>query len=520
MNRIGRFELDCETRTLRCGTERMRIGSRAFDILALLASKRGSLVTKDELIHYVWPKTVVEDNNLQVHLSALRKILGPDRDLIVTLAGRGYQLASQLAEDLRVATTGTATAAPSDAERAPARASRDKPLIVDRLFGRDTVISQIAGMLRRDRIVTLVGAGGIGKTCLATNVARQVADQFADGVCFVELAAHSSKEAILTAVADAYGLVSADGAITPAQIATAFIGRDLLIVLDNAEHVIEAVADLTEVLTRHSADLRVLVTSREPLRIHSESVFQIHPLDVPARNSQSQEALSYSAVQLFLHRARALQPRFGRDPACLALVGEVCRRLDGIPLAIELAAARAATLGIDGLHRRLDDRLNLLTGGRRTALPRHQTLRATFDWSYALLNPTARAVFRRCSQFDSTFSIDDACAVSADASITSTQVMASVSDLAEKSLLGVEFIGTSIAYRFPESTRAYGREKLRDEGEAERAAMGYVRCLQRRFECDSYSSATSGTTREALDALDWAFSLWVGPRENRTRDNA
>jgi predicted ATPase len=287
-------------------------------------------------------------------------------------------------------------------------------------------------------------------------------------------------------------------------------------VVDNAEHVIDVAADLTEALTRCGSGLSVLTTSREPLRTSAETVFRVPPLDVPLIDAQGQEVLAYSAVRLFLRRARALQPRFADDAASVSLVGEICRRLDGIPLAIELAAARAATLGIDGLHRRLDDRLKVLIGGRRTAMPRHQTLRATFDWSYALLDPAAQAVFRRLSQFASTFSIEAASAVAADRVITAMSVTTSVGELAEKSLLGVEFDGPRTRYRLPESTRAYAREKLQDEGEVHSVAARHARYLQQRFE-QHWISVAHAATGEPLDrlrhelddargALEWAFS--------------
>jgi predicted ATPase/DNA-binding winged helix-turn-helix (wHTH) protein len=511
MSQIGRFELNLEMRTLCCGTERVRLGSRAFDILALLTAARGRLVTKDELIRHVWPDTIVEENNLQVHLSALRKALGPDRDLIVTLAGRGYQLAGGPADTVQ---PGAAQA--DDARPAAQRVADDLPLHAGELFGREAAIQEIAALLQEARVTTLTGAGGIGKTSLATAVVRQIAHQFPDGVYFVELAARPDAAAVLTAVADACGQVFAGGAVTSARIAGALAGKHCLVVLDNAEHVIDVVAGLTEVLVRCESGLRVLTTSRESLRISAESVFRVPPLDVPSIDAQSQEVLTHSAVRLFLHRARAVQPRVADDAASVSLIGEICRRLDGIPLAIELAAARASTLGIDGLHRRLDDRLTVLTGGRRTVLPRHQTLRATFDWSYALLDPAARAVFRRLSQFVGTFSIEDACAVAADRGVTAMSITTSVGELAEKSLLELEFDGPLTRYRLPESTRAYAREKLQDEGQTQSVAARHARYLQQRFE-QQWMSVAHAATGESLDGLrdelddargvlDWAFS--------------
>ncbi|MGF7132779.1 putative ATPase/DNA-binding winged helix-turn-helix (wHTH) protein [Paraburkholderia sp. EB58] len=467
MIQIGRFELDPELRTLNGRSGRVRIGARAFDILMYLATSRGRLVTKDELIRHVWPDTIVEENNLQVHLSALRKALGADRNLIVTLTGRGYQLAGHFTRAQETTAAQTARNA-----RVPRRIIGDLPAQVGELYGRENVIQEITDLLPRARAVTLVGAGGIGKTCLASAVARCLADQFADGVHFAGLAPHANTPAVLGAVAHACGLACSGGTMSAVQIAAALAEKRCLLVLDNAEHVIDVVADLAEALTRFSPELRLLTTSREPLRVAAESVYQVKPLEAPASDAQCQEVLAHSSVRLFLQRARALQPGFGDDAASIALVGEVCRRLDGVPLAIELAAARAATLGIDGLHRRLDDRLNILTGGRRTALPRHRTLRATFDWSYALLDPVARTVFRRVGQLGGTFHIEDACTIAANDEITPTLVMTSIIELVEKSLLGVEFEGPVTRYRLPESTRAYAREKLRDEGEGDDQVAG------------------------------------------------
>lgn len=511
MTQIGRFELDLEMRTLSCSGEQIHIGARAFDILALLASMRGRLVTKDELIRYVWPHTIVEENNLQVHLSTLRKALGTDRNLIMTLPGRGYQLAQNPPDMAQP------KAANSGGTQGTLQPLADNlPLQTGELFGREAVIHDIAGMLEQAYAVTLVGAGGIGKTCLAVAVARHVANHFPDGVHFAALGAHSSTSAVLNAVANACGLALPDGSLTSARIARALGGKRCLVVLDNAEHVIEIVAELAETLTCHCPNLQVMTTSREPLRIAVETVFRVSPLDVPSIDAQCEDVLAHSAVRLFLHRARALQPDFAKDTTSVSLVGEVCRRLDGMPLAIELAAARATTFGIDGLRRRLDDRLKVLTGGCRNALPRHQTLRATFDWSYALLDQATRTVFRRLSRFADRFSLEDACSVAGDDWIDPMLVVMSISELTEKSLLMVEFEGTLTRYRLAESTRAYAREKLHDEGEEQRISAAHARWLQQRF-ATQWQCAGNLVSRDARDAmrndlddarsaLDWAFS--------------
>ena len=260
-------------------------------------------------------------------------------------------------------------------------------------------------MLDHTRVLTLVGAGGIGKTSLAIEAARHAAADFAEPVWFVELATLGTRDAVLAATAQGCGLPVEHGTPGLAQIAMVLADQRRLLVLDNAEHVIAHVAEMVEALVAANANLRVLVTSREPLRIMAEAVFRVEPLDVPQPGSTDAQILQHSAVNLFLMRANSLQREVAAESAELRLVGEICRRLDGIPLAIELAAARVVTLGVVGVHRRLDDRMAILAGGYRTALPRHQTLRATFDWSFALLDSDSQALFRRSAVFGGVFTL-------------------------------------------------------------------------------------------------------------------
>jgi predicted ATPase/DNA-binding winged helix-turn-helix (wHTH) protein len=509
MIQIGRSELDLQMRTLTCDGVAAHIRSRAFDILSLLASNRGTLVSKEELIRHVWPNTVVEDNNLEVHISAIRKALGADRGLIVTQAGRGYQLVG-LQPD-----AGPHNTANVSANRL--RTPSNLPYQAGKIFGRSAETQDIATLLEQPGALTLVGAGGIGKTCLAVAAARQLSSMFPGGVHFVGLASVAENSAVLSTVTEACGISFERGRITAVRIVSALDTTRSLIVLDNAEHVIDTVANLVEALTRTNPNLSVLTTSREPLRVDGETVYPVQPLDVPALGAQTGEVLQHSAVQMFLHRAGALQSSLGDSVASLSLVGEVCRRLDGIPLAIELAASSAAALGIAGLHSRLDDRLKLLTRGSRTALPRHQTLRATFDWSYALLEPAARAIFRRVSRFADSFSIEDVCAVAEnDRDVNAVPVMTSVCELVEKSLISVEFVGMSARYRLSESTRAYALAKARDEGEERKTAVTHARWVRRHFDQQwtlfpiilnrSTLNALRENLGDARSALNWAFS--------------
>lgn len=463
---IGRLELDVDMREVRYSGERLHLASRAVEILTTLACARGRLVTKHELLNRVWPDTVVEESNIQVHVCALRKALGSDRELIVTVPGRGYQLAVQ------------AHVPQGTPDTAQEHARLSFPPYVSGLIGRDAALVDIAALLRDVPTLTLVGAGGIGKTSLAIHAARRIADHFHDGVRFVELGALSDPGQALVAVAEACNLDFSGGVVTAARIGVALGDTQCLLVLDNAEHLIDVVAGLVESLVAHCGQLRVLVTSREPLRVEAESIFRVQPLEVPLAGAPLEELLSLSAVQLFLCRAKALQLNVGADAESIQVVAELCRRLDGIPLAIELAAARAEVLGVEGVYSRLDDRLRVLTGGHRTALPRHQTLRATFDWSYGLLEPHARKIFRRLGIFPGAFTFESMCAVVTDLDIDIASVISGIGELAAKSLLNVERHGPVACYRLPESTRAYAMDKLQDEGEVRRITARHTRFLQ------------------------------------------
>ncbi|MBB5510457.1 ATP-binding protein [Paraburkholderia atlantica] len=513
MIEIGRFQIDVEMRTLRRGGEVVPLGSRAFDILSTVASADGRLVTKDEIMSAVWPETVVEENNIQVHVSALRKILGPDRNLILTVPGRGYQLLKRH------------DAPPPNIQQPPqvrpASAGR-LPHPKTNLVGRHIEVAQILAALRQTSVLTLVGAGGIGKTSLAIEAAGQAAPEFSAPVCFVELAALTTREAILREIVASCGLPSiADGELNPAHVSSALTGADMLLLLDNAEHVAGHVAEIVELLVSENEALRVLVTSREPLRIMPETVLRVDPLDVPPPHSTDAEILQRSAVNLFLLRARSIHGAVGATSTEIQLIGEICRRLDGIPLALELAAARVLTLGVEGVHRRLDDRMAILAGGYRTALPRHQTLRATFDWSFALLDASTQSLFRRLATFGGVFTFEAMCAIACDSELTIGNAIISISELAAKSLVNVEFDGPVAKYRLAECTRAYASEKLQAEGEAQQIAARHARYLSTCFKASSTDLAHRGedglpdlpqTLDDACSASDWAFSADGDPQ--------
>ncbi|AIO37814.1 hypothetical protein DM40_5844 [Burkholderia cenocepacia] len=493
MIQIGTLSVDFEQRDIRRHGASLRIGARALDILEVLHRASGSVVSKDDIMDAVWPGLIVEENRLQVHVATLRKALGASRDLIKTVPGRGYLLvasASSMPVPAPVAET-TAAAQVSDETGVPP-APAPAPLV-----GRNAEIAQIVDMLARTPVVTLVGAGGIGKTSLAVHVAHDVRRRSCERVLFVELARASTRDDVLAAIAAELGL---DTQCVPdiEHIGAAFATSRCLLVLDNAEHIVDLVATLVETLTSCAAPLRVLVTSREPLHISVEAVLRMSPLAVPDGDASADEIVRCSAVELFLERVRAAAPACLVDDDGVRLVADICRRLDGLPLAIELAAARVATLGLAIVASRLDDRLNLLTGGLRSALPRHQTLRATFDWSYVLLDPAARALFRRMGCFIGPFTFDAARAVATEPDTSPADMIAVLGELVAKSLVTVEFHGAYARYRLTESTRAYALEKLHNEGEFERIAARHAQYEREQAQARGAAVAVS----DAAEAAD------------------
>src|SRR6202030_3077230 len=379
---FGRFQVRPHRREVLAESRPLDVGGRAFDVLMVLIEASGAVVSKDTLMNRVWPDRITEDNNLQHQISALRRAFAADRDLVRTIAGRGYKLTGAIltiSTDLLVQPVTT----PADIISPSAGILTNLPEPVSELIGRDVELNEILDLSASHRLVTLSGAGGIGKTRLGFEVARHLLRRFADGVWAIELAPLSDPELVPVTVASALGLELTSGMASPLSVANALRSKQLMLVLDNCEHVIDAAASMAEALLRANPAARVIATSREPLRAEGEWVYPVPPLAVPAGGSpDGKDPLRYGAVRLFVERARAAAPHFSPDARVAAAIAEICRRLDGIPLAIELAAARVAALGIEGVAARLNNRFRLLAGGHRTAMPRHQTLRATLDSRY------------------------------------------------------------------------------------------------------------------------------------------
>ena len=456
--RFDSFELVPGRRTLAKEGLRLALGPRAFDLLLALLQRRDRVVPKSELMDLVWPGLIVQENNLEVQISALRKLLGAQA--IATVPGRGYQFTALVESDP------DGSGSPDDASAAAAAARHDPPVeratrlppLFERLHGRDDDVATLGGLVESQRLVTVLGAGGIGKSRLALSVAHGVVDRRHADVWWVELAGLSDPALVPDAVARALD-IKFTGQCDPLQeLVDAVAGRSALLVLDNCEHLIEAVARLVQALLQGAPGLAILATSQEPLRLPTERQFRISPLSVPAL-AASIGARDYGAVTLFEARARAMNPRFALTDTSLALVIDICHHLDGLPLAIELAAARVSALGLLPLRDKLGTRFKLLTGGSRVTLQRHQTLRATLEWSYNLLDDGERLVFRRLGVFAGGFTIELAQALAADEHQDAWAVLDHLSALVDKSLVVAES-GDTPRYRLLESARAFALGQL------------------------------------------------------------
>ena len=461
---FGPFQLlPDEGRLLRDGVP-VRLGSHALDILIVLVENAGKTVSKDELSARAWPNASVDENTLRVHIAALRRVLGDDGGdsrYVTSIPGRGYSFTVAINR----AIIGAAT--PAAASQA-ARPASTLPALLSPVVGRDEVIVQLLDQLSRHRLLTILGPGGIGKTTVAIAVADHASPAFRDGVWFVGLASLSDPGLLANTVAAALGF-ALPAAEPAAALAEQLRDSQALIVLDNCEHVVNAAAILVETVLRVAPGVSILATSREPLRADGEWLHRLASLEWPSRAPviSAQEAMTFSAVQFLHQRVLASIDNFQVTDGNVAAILAICRLLEGVPLALELAAVRVEALGVEGVAARLDDRFNLLSRGRRTALPRQQTLRATMDWSYDLLAPTEKTILHRLSVFRGIFSVDAAAAVASAGSIASDDVFAGLANLVAKSLVVAERVGGATRYRLLDTTRAYALEKLERSQETE-----------------------------------------------------
>jgi len=448
----------------------LRLGRRAVEILLILLEQAGKVVSKQELIARVWPKSVVEDGNLRVHMAALRKALGDGQAgqrYIVTVAQRGYSFVAPLSiEPMTIPADGI-----------PQSQAHNLPLRRTRMIGRQALIDALVQQLPQQRFITLTGAGGIGKTTVALRVAELLIGHYRDGIRLLDLAPLSAPSMILPSLAALLDLTPAEHAPL-LTLARSLQARQLLLVIDNCEHLLDDIALISETLLRHAPDLHILTTSREALRAEGEYVQRLEPLACPPATGNRAQALGYPALQLLIERAMSHQDSFALSEAELPLAIDICQRLDGIPLAIELVAAQIERFGLPGLLVQMEDNFRLLTRGRRSALPRQQTLRATLDWSFDLLSPCEQICLRRLAVFPGGFSLASAAAVIAGEQIAPAEVMGSITQLVAKSLLNVEPGDDEMVYRLLDITRTYALEKLNVAAELDTTRERHAaRCL-------------------------------------------
>jgi len=430
----------------------VRIGGRALDLLVALVERPGELVSKRELVSRVWPDVTVVDDNLKVNLGALRRVLGEDAGdplYIATVPGRGYRFVASVQAITAVAVP---SASPVQSER-----NHNLPAATSRMFGRSSLVDVITADLTGSRIVSVVGPGGIGKTTVALAVAEAVMPLYRDGVWLLELAPVHDAALLPNALATTLGETS-NSPDTLASLCQGLRSREMLIVMDNCEHIIEGAALCADRLLAACAGVQILVTSREPLRVRGERIRRLLGLSVPAFSPglTAAEAMTYPAIQLFVDRATDRLEDFVLVDADAPSVADICRRLDGLALAIELAATRVDDFGVVGIHRQLDNRFRLLTG-RRAGPERHRTLEATLDWSYSQLSDREAMVLRAMSVFAGMFQVDAAAAVGGLPPFEAAEIL---SQLSGKSLIASELHGEGIAYRLLESTRAFALERL------------------------------------------------------------
>ena len=449
---FGRVSVRPAQRLALLDGRRIAVGARALDVLLTLIQHRDRVVTKDELLQRAWPGLVIEENNLQVQISALRKALGADA--IATVPARGYQFT--------LAETRAGPAAPT-----VPMPPHNLPPELTTFIGREDDLADLQNLLGRSRVLTLTGIGGCGKTRLALQLAQRVWPSFADGARYVDLAPLQDAERLALTVAATFGLAEDRASPITERLCRHLADMHLLLLLDNCEHLGSATAGLVQAMLAAAPRVSVLATSREGVGVPGERIVAVRSLTFPAAGAKSiaAEVARHDAVQLFVDRAQTVEPRFRLDDQSAAAVAEICRRLDGIPLAIELAAARVKVLSVQEIRARLDDRFRLLVGGSRN-IGRQQTLLAAIQWSHDQLAAEERQALRRLSVFTGGWTLDAAVAV-AGGSADEYVMLDVLARLKDHSLISAQTgsAGTT-RYGMLESVRLYAQERLGDSGEA------------------------------------------------------
>jgi len=509
---FGPFRLSVAERLLERSGRQVKVGGRALDILIALVENAGKVIDKRDLLAQIWPNVTVDDSSLRFHVATLRKTLGDGQEgarYLATLSGRGYCF---------VASVSRSSISRQETVKIPVREQSGRlPARLTRMIGRTTATQEISEQLKADRFVTIVGPGGIGKTTVAVSLAHMLTAAFGGAAYFFDFGALNDPQLVPGIVASTLGILVRSDDPTPGLIQ--FLqGKRMLLVFDSCEHVIQTVAALIESIFQEASLVHILATSRESLRVEGEHIHQLSPLQSPPDDPglSLAQLLSFPAARLFIERVAASGRPLQLDEGDATFIGEICRRLDGIALAIELAAARVATHGIQETAALLNDRFRLLWNGRRTALLRHQTLGATLDWSYDLLSERERAVLRRLAIFVGIFTLDAARSVTTCEDIDENDIVGAVASLVSKSLVTVDSTDPTTRFRLLDTTRAYALEKLTGGGEEARTAERHANYFLEVLTSENGTSVASpdiGYSRVATlylanirAALEWCFS--------------
>lgn len=518
---FGRFRLLRAQRLLLSDGPPAHLRGREFELLIALIDGGGAFISKEELIAKVWPNSTVSEANLRVQIAALRRLLGDvrgDGRYILNVPGRGYAFREPVEVSYAPIAAETGADAAPNARRAGVshESATGLPTRLTRMIGRAETIERLSAHLPHQRLVSIVGAGGIGKTTLALALGESRSSCHPHGVRFIDFAALHDPTLVAAKLSNALGMQT--GTDDPTAAAIRFLqDKDILLLFDSCEHVVDAAAALVEAVLKGAPRVHILATSREPLRIDGEWVHRLRPLETPPRSATllAAEAMAYPAVQLFVERAAASQDTFELVDADANAAGEICRRLDGIPLAIELAAARVDLFGVRGLARRLSDSFTVLRQGRRTAMARHQTLQATLDWSFEILMPRERTVLARLSLFRHNFTLEAACSVARYEGLPEDDIIDAVYELVGKSLIDTDMGAETPLYRLLDATRAYALEKLASDPSRDAIARQHAeyclielgKALSAWSDPPSTWLATYGSKIDDVrTAIDWAYS--------------
>ena len=471
---FGPFRLLPAQRLLLEGNKPVRLGSRALEILVALLEENGELVSKSVLMARVWPDTTVVEANLSVHIAALRRALRDGQDgnrYLVNMPGRGYRFVAPI--------TLVGGSEPSTPIGSAIKPLHNLPNLLTPLIGRDDSMNELTEHLKLSRLLTITGPGGSGKSAVALALAEKQIDAYVDGVWLIDLAPLTEPCQVSRAVAAALGIK-----LRPEEprsdLLNALRHKRMLLVLDNYTRVIASAATFTTEVLRGAPGVRILATGREPLRAEAEHIHRLSQLQTPSKSARltAKQALGFPAVRLFVERMVASLGEFELKDADAPIVVDICQKLDGLPLAIEFAAARAAILGVRGVSACVEYPFELLVGGHRTASSRQQTMYATLEWSYGLLSELEQTILRRLSFFEGTFTLQGAANFVADIGCTESEIVNSVLGLVAKSLAMADVQGPEPRLWLLETTRAYARIKLAESGEGDTIHRRQANCVR------------------------------------------